>query len=253
MPKYNFEEIKHSKGFVKAASGFQHSVFLDSDGILFGSGKCDKSQLGKNEGNSAIQFTSLRQLNINYNYIDGKIIDVACGRYHTCLLTDKGKVYSFGINRFGQLGINNSEIYVSNDPLEILFENGDFIVKISAGDFHSMYLTKEGKILANGSNTLGETNGVYEDIKYYSTPFQLDLQEEAVDILASNYRSTCKLKSGKHIFWGGFYYQPNYNSRNMPHIYGFNCFEEEKGLENKTIKSIGLGLYHDIVLVEETI
>ncbi|KAL6424473.1 hypothetical protein ACFW04_009910 [Cataglyphis niger] len=39
--------------------------------------------------------------------ISEKIVDVACGNKHTLALTDKGKIYAWGYNTNGQIGVNN--------------------------------------------------------------------------------------------------------------------------------------------------
>lgn len=85
-----------NKEVVKAACGLHHSVFLTRDGHIYSSGFNDNGQLGlgdKNHRNSPIIVNALE---------NEKIVDVACGYYHTLARTDKGDIYSFGRNDKGQ-------------------------------------------------------------------------------------------------------------------------------------------------------
>lgn len=90
-----------SKIVTKAACGLHHSIFLTKDGSLYSSGFNDNGQLGLGD-----------KLHRNSPYIvsaleNEKVVDVACGYYHTLAMLDKGDVYSFGRNDKGQCGIED--------------------------------------------------------------------------------------------------------------------------------------------------
>lgn len=43
--------------------------------------------------------TTPTQLDVSFN-----VVEIACGVFYTLLLDNNGKVYSFGNNKYGQLG-----------------------------------------------------------------------------------------------------------------------------------------------------
>jgi alpha-tubulin suppressor-like RCC1 family protein len=67
-------------------------------------------------------------------------------------LTERGRVLSWGLNLFGQLGHNNKQN--SNKPLIVPLSNKIAIKKISCGSNHSLLLSKNGDIYWFGFNGL---------------------------------------------------------------------------------------------------
>ena len=257
---YKFKKLifdKNSKDekdviITKVSAGFQHSLFIDSNQVIYGCGKSSRYQLGKiSEVKESI---GIQILNINSSKIDGKVIDIKAGKYHSLFLTDKGHVYAIGNNRFGQLGLNSTYDLFSHDIVQIEFESDVFIVKIEAGDNHSLFLSKDGRLFANGDNTQGQLNGITENITHFiCSPIEVfsNCNDKIVDIKSKNLKSLAKFESGKVAFWGGLYYQPSIRLNKLPKIDGINYYNMEKGLENKKIIDVGLGLFHELVLVEE--
>ena len=75
-----------------------HSVFLSQDGRLFTCGHGQGGRLGHNDEETSLRATEITSI------AGIKIIQVAAARDHTVLLTDKGVVYTFGMNKYHQLG-----------------------------------------------------------------------------------------------------------------------------------------------------
>lgn len=239
-----------------------------------------------------------QKLQINYNEIDGKIVDISCGKYHTLILTDKGYTYAFGNNRFGQLGMNNNLSVLSKNPVRINIkndENKDILIKqIKSGDLHNVFLSESGDVYTNGDNSLGQLNGeVDSSILYKSTPEKISLNsnlnkvnqnenflendeisknndgkfdinqlkhnfnlndEKFCKIKAKNYKTAIFSANSKNVYhWGGYYYLPYMSPMNLPLFDGINNFAEENLIKEKLsdskINDVGLGLYHDLVLL----
>ena len=79
--------------------------------------------------------------------LDGiRVVDIACGNWHSVFLTDSGDVYTAGWNHFGQLGQQTREI---NDPatrgiptwVQIGEEEEITIASIAAGSAHTLALS----------------------------------------------------------------------------------------------------------------
>jgi alpha-tubulin suppressor-like RCC1 family protein len=77
-----------------------------------------------------------------------KIISIACGGYHSLVLSNTGKVYSWGSNSCDQLGIGNQTN--QNIPQKLNLNNNQIFNSISCGSYHSLLLTADGDIYAFG-------------------------------------------------------------------------------------------------------
>jgi len=85
------------------------------------------------------------------------IQQIECGMSFTIFLTKNGYVYSLGNNTYGQLGIGN---YTNTQyPQYMLNVNGinyvNQIVRISCGDYYTLLLTADTRVLATGYNQGG--------------------------------------------------------------------------------------------------
>jgi alpha-tubulin suppressor-like RCC1 family protein len=78
-----------------------------------------------------------------------RFVDVACGFGHSLALTDTGRVYAWGINMKGQLGLG--DIKPRYQPTEMELANGHTIAKIYASDNSSACITEFGALYTWGS------------------------------------------------------------------------------------------------------
>ncbi|XP_050557466.1 uncharacterized protein LOC118261981 [Spodoptera frugiperda] len=110
------------------------------------------------EGNAKIMMTNTP---INTELI-GRVIDVACGRHHTLVLTENG-IYAAGDNSFGQLGVGAAwsggvgEAAVASGALRPAA--GDFsapLVALAAGHYHSAALDVGGRLYTWGWGVHGQ-------------------------------------------------------------------------------------------------
>ena len=69
---------------------------------------------------------------------------MACGKAHTVVYTNSGKLFAFGSNAEGQLGVGRTPEF-SDVPVELptadVIREG--VAKLAAGSAHSMALGKE--------------------------------------------------------------------------------------------------------------
>ena len=150
------------------AAGSQHSLYVTNDGKLWAMGQGDDGQLG--DGNTLGSFTPVQ--------IASDVIAVAAGAAHSLYVTRDGKLWGMGRNSSAQLGDCDS-IMVDNmgRPIEdkrtlmLLkrasmideygtpnFENqpapvqiASDVIAVAAGDEHSLYITRDGKLWAMGT------------------------------------------------------------------------------------------------------
>jgi len=82
---------------------------------------------------------------------DIKVATVACGAIHTLVLTEEGKLYSFGCNDDGALGRQTEEEEDAIKPGLVTIPGDAKVRQISAGDSHSLALTELGEIYVWGT------------------------------------------------------------------------------------------------------
>jgi len=87
--------------------------------------------------------------------LPGKLTAVAGGASDQLWLTSDGDVYACGEQRFGQLGIGNTNTEVHPVKVKGLPAH-DPVVAISAGDFFSAALTQSGRLYMWGENNYGQ-------------------------------------------------------------------------------------------------
>ena len=94
-----------------------------------------------------------------------RILGIACGREHSVVLTNRG-VASFGSNCYGQCGrpIVEDELYFGNRAVvqdvsgHMEMEDADdTVVSVVAGQDHTCFLTRKGRVLTCGWSSDGQT------------------------------------------------------------------------------------------------
>jgi alpha-tubulin suppressor-like RCC1 family protein len=138
----------------KAACGAQHSALLSAQGHVYTFGNGRNHRLGHG---SLLMERSPRRLLGGSLSPKTKFVDVSCGGLHTLLCDEAGVAYSFGWNKYGQLGIGASVLYAPHatriiDPLQ-----EKHIVRVEAGRNHSMFLSDKGRVYSCGMGTMGQT------------------------------------------------------------------------------------------------
>ncbi|XP_029010160.1 probable E3 ubiquitin-protein ligase HERC3 isoform X2 [Betta splendens] len=86
------------KKTVSVSCGEDHTVALTKDGAVFTFGSGRHGQLGHNSFRNELRPRLVAEL------WGSKVIQVACGRQHTLMLTDSRRIYSCGCGDLGQLG-----------------------------------------------------------------------------------------------------------------------------------------------------
>ena len=86
------------------------------------------------------------------------IATLACGYNHTLLITSKGgQIFSFGDNKFGQLGLNDT--INRNKPTHVSTVHdgtNPFFVSVAGGYSHSLALTINGEVYSFGRGAEGQ-------------------------------------------------------------------------------------------------
>jgi len=107
-------------------------------------------------------------------------VGVGCNSAFCMAISEDGKVYGWGRNEGGQLGLGDTKD--RQCPTLIAELSGHHIIKVATGKSHSLFLTNEGKVLAVGSNACGQC-GIGKGKDSITTPKLINYQgPEIVDV-----------------------------------------------------------------------
>ncbi len=92
-----------------------------------------------------------------------KVIALSLGSSHSGAITESGKLYMWGFNKFGQLGLNTDNNEYIPKLVPPSYFNNEPIIELAIGDDHTLVLTSSNKLYATGHNAhgqlgLGDTN-----------------------------------------------------------------------------------------------
>ena len=141
--------------FRKLKTFADHTCALSFEGDLYCWGRNDNGQLGvgSNDNKSIIQKVNFPSI-VN----DDLVMDFAVGADHTCLINNKNRVYCWGDNTFGQLGIgggpSTNKMGTINPSFNIATYKNMF--RIEAGANHTCVLMGNGDVFCWGRNNLGQ-------------------------------------------------------------------------------------------------
>jgi alpha-tubulin suppressor-like RCC1 family protein/tRNA A-37 threonylcarbamoyl transferase component Bud32 len=181
-------EILSDKKIVEISCGRKHTLALTNEGEVYAWGKNRYGQVGNNEDHQ------IQALPIKITGFEGeKVVMISCGSKHSMALTESGRVYSWGRNIRGQLGLHNSDD--TNKPSAVILFDEIPVKTISCGRYHSLLLSRDGDIYWFGYNGI-ERKIIPENISTNTNKF--------IDIASHhNYNISIALSvDGIYYVWG---------------------------------------------------
>ncbi|KAK1945324.1 Ultraviolet-B receptor UVR8 [Phytophthora citrophthora] len=133
---------------------YYHTVMAcEEDGsgkpLLYTFGRNDYGQLGHNDSIDRKVPQHVEAL------IDQQVISVACGQYHTTIVTATGKAFAFGKNDYGQLGLDSMENQLV--PVQIRSGLDKYeCLEIRCGYYHTIVLCSGAHVFGFGRNDYGQ-------------------------------------------------------------------------------------------------
>ena len=198
----------------KLVVGSNHVLALTASGALFSWGAGEQNQLGRR----IVERTRLGGLiPRQFGFAKG-IVDMGAGAHHSFAVHKNGKVYGWGLNSYGETGIDdhageNEATILKPTVVESLSGHGK-ITCISGGNHHTVAVTEQGVCLAWGRidafgtglkiNTLPAENVIFDDngkarILTVATPIP---GLNATYAAAGSDHSIAITKDGKAYSWG---------------------------------------------------
>ncbi|XP_032117537.1 X-linked retinitis pigmentosa GTPase regulator isoform X7 [Sapajus apella] len=129
--------------------GYYHSAFVTTDGELYIFGEPENGKLGL--PNELLSNHRIPQL---VPGIPEKVIQVACGGEHSVVLTENA-VYTFGLGKFGQLGLGTF-LFETSEPKVVENIGNKTISYIFCGENHAALLTDNGLMYTFGDGRHGK-------------------------------------------------------------------------------------------------
>lgn len=135
---------------VQIASGKAHSAIIDVYSNIYCFGLGVSGQLGQGDSNLDSSRMPLRVPTVGIS----TILHVACGSHHTMCMTTEGKVFAWGDNTCGQLGLGFKSPKPRGIPTRV--EKLVNVQSIVCGGSHSFIVMVDNNVLACGSNIAGQ-------------------------------------------------------------------------------------------------
>ena len=143
------------KRIVQVAAGDEHTAVLTDTGELFTFGRGDNGQLGHADN------WDDQDLPYSVSALAWKrIVQVAAGSDHTVALSSEGEVFTFGRNKFGQLGHGDMACESERIPRRVDALVGRRVVQVAASSSHTAVLTCDGEVFTFGCGAEGQLGHV---------------------------------------------------------------------------------------------
>ncbi|KAF8847186.1 RCC1/BLIP-II [Acephala macrosclerotiorum] len=233
------ELIPELKDVIDIACGTNHVLALTNKGKVFTWGAGEQNQLARR-----VLARSLKNGLVPREFGLGKkkIVKVGAGDYHSFVVDDRGNKFAWGLNTFGQTGVEKESAdddYVMT-PKEIVNLKDYAIKEIAGGAHHSMACTEDGKVLVWGRCDNHEAGMEIKDLpkekvffdedgkaKYLEKPIELEI--EGVTVATAG--DTCMAidKEGVAWTWG---FSENYQTG----LGVSDDVEEATEIENSAVK-----------------
>ena len=201
---------------------------------------------------------SIENISKNTLLKDKKITDISMGDGHYIALDSNGKVYTWGLNDYGQLGDGtNQQSYLPiciSDNNNIIY--GKKIIDVEAGEKHCIIVDSDGKVYTWGNNEFGQlgnqnNNNLNNPICISDIDGNILNGKKIIKASASNHNIVLD-SNGKVYSWGENYFGGlgNMESESINTPICINDIESNT-LKNKQIVQILARGEHSLFLTED--
>ncbi|CAM8881824.1 unnamed protein product [Rhodiola kirilowii] len=138
----------HGEKMTQVACGWRHTISVTSLGGLYTYGWSKYGQLGHGNFEDHLVPHKLEALAEHF------ITEISGGWRHTMALTSDGKLFGWGWNKFGQVGVGDNVDHCH--PAQLKFPHEQKVVQISCGWRHTLAVTCRQNVFSWGRNTNGQ-------------------------------------------------------------------------------------------------
>lgn len=149
------EQLPNLNNIISIVAGYDYSLFLKSDGTVYGLGNNENGVLGLDENivyENPVQIPNL-----------DNVISISSKFIHSLFLKSDGTVYGCGVSENGNLGKIKNDILIQNNDDDMSDEDEEKryaslqqipdlknIIAISAGERKSIYLSNDNIVYGTG-------------------------------------------------------------------------------------------------------
>lgn len=237
---------------IRVSTGYFHSLLLAEDGRVYawgdGSYGCHGNKASADSATPVPVYPS--------GALAGKtVVGVAAGFQFSLAATSDGKVFAWGANMWGQLGINSTTS--KNEPTLVTATGalaGKTVVAVAAGATHSLAITSDGRVFAWGDNSFGQLGD--NSIITRQVPVAVDtsgvLAGKTVLAIAAGYKHSLALTAdGAVIAWGYNDYGQLGNGTTANSLLPVALVDPSGLLAGKTVTEIVASYKHSAALASD--
>ncbi|XP_010454214.1 PREDICTED: uncharacterized protein LOC104736008 [Camelina sativa] len=235
------------------ACGEYHSCAVSLSGDLYTWGKGDFGILG--HGNEVSHWVPKR---VNFLMEGIHVSSIACGPYHTAVVTSAGQLFTFGDGTFGVLGHGDKKsVFI---PREVDSLKGLRTVRAACGVWHTAAVVEvmvgsssssncsSGKLFTWGDGDKSRLGHGDKEPKLVPTCVAALVEPNFCQV-ACGHSLTVALTTAGHVYTMG---SPVYGQLGNPHADGKVPARVEGKLHKSFVEEIACGAYHVAVLTSRT-
>jgi len=235
------------------ACGEFHSCAVTLSGDLYTWGKGDFGVLG--HGNEVSHWVPKR---VNFLLEGIHVSSIACGPYHTAVVTSAGQLFTFGDGTFGVLGHGDKKsVFI---PREVDSLKGLRTVRAACGVWHTAAVVEvmvgsssssncsSGKLFTWGDGDKGRLGHGNKEPKLVPTCVAALVEPNFCQV-ACGHSLTVALTTSGHVYTMG---SPVYGQLGNSHADGKTPNRVEGKLHKSFVEEIACGAYHVAVLTSRT-
>jgi alpha-tubulin suppressor-like RCC1 family protein len=163
----------------QVSAGYNHSLFIESDGSLWAMGDNGVGQLGDG--------TTAQEQDFPVLIVSSNVTAASAGTYHSCFITADNVLWGMGWNSDGELGVGTFPF--TNRPIVIASN----VIAVSCGGDYTLFVKSDGSLWGMGDNSEGQLGtGTYIST---NRPVQI-LANNVVAVSAGAYTSLFQKSDG---------------------------------------------------------
>ena len=244
------------KTIVDLSEGVDYTLALASDGTVYGWGGNEHGQLGNDSYSTAYTPVAVDMSGVLRNKM---VVSVMVGDFTSIVLTSDNNLYTWGYNRFGELG--NGSTSDSAYPVAVNMSGslyGKTVVEMGIGRESCLVLTSDGKLYTWGRNDYGQLGNNSYNAVYYPSPIYDSgvLNGKTIVQICAGYEHDLVLDSdGKMYSWGSNNYgqlgiglmQNGDRGDQVSHYSTPVAVDMSGALANEKVSTMSIGYDHSIV------